>query len=91
MGEKWRDSPVGLLFSWARWLKVKHTTNKFSNIIVPIIGFFSGIVFLWIIPSLNFAHEQGVILQCNGLLQILAPGGFEKPAGFETSSVIPFV
>ena len=69
----WRDSPARLLFSWARWLSLKHPTISFVNTRIPGLGFVAGLSFVALLPGTNFTKELGVIQQINGLLQILAP------------------
>ncbi len=73
MSLAWRDSPARLLFSWARWLSLKHPTIAFVNTRIPAVGLLGGLSFVTLLPGINFTKELGVIQQLNGLLQILAP------------------
>lgn len=69
----WKGSPLRLLFSWARWLRVQHPTVSFVNRWIPIIGFAVALVFGALVPGINITRELGLVQQVNGLLQMLAP------------------
>jgi hypothetical protein len=60
------------LFTWARWLTLRHATLTVTNLWLPGVG--AGIAFAFLVfgPDINVAHEFGIIQQVNGLLQILA-------------------
>ena len=73
MMQRWSDQPFRLLFSWARWLRVKHPTTSLVNLGVPVVSFGLWLAFLWTAPQFNFVGDLGLVVQTNGLLQALAP------------------
>ncbi len=69
----WRDSPIRLLFTWARWLLLQHPSIRFVNITVPLCGFIACLGTGILLPMFNMTKELGLVQQVNGLLRILAP------------------
>ncbi len=71
--EWWRDQPVRLLLTWARWLTLRHPTIRLTNIYVSLAGGLLTLALFRIAPSFNVTREMGLIQQVNGLLQALGP------------------
>lgn len=69
----WRDNPLRLLCTWARWLRLKHTTVYVVNIYVPSFVLLISLPLTLVLTDINFTKEFGIVHQINSLLQILAP------------------
>lgn len=69
----WRDNPVRLLFTWTRWLHLRHPTIRLVNVTMPLGSFVICFGAAALLPHFNLSKDLGLIQQVNGLLQMLAP------------------
>ena len=69
----WRNSSARLVFTWTRWLLLRHPSVQFVNVTLPTCSFIICAMALLLLPTFNVTKEFGLIQQANGLLQILAP------------------
>jgi hypothetical protein len=86
----WHNRPVSLLFSWGRWVRLRHVGLRVVNIYAPVGGFLAAATVLFLVPGWTVAREFGIVHQVNGLLQILAAffiAALALVAGFPTDAL----
>jgi len=71
--KRWQDNPLRLLFTWTRWLHLRHPSIRLVNRTMPLLGFAVCFGLSAVLPNFNLSRDLGFIQQVNGLLQMLGP------------------